>query len=244
MPHCHDSRWHATQDEADACMKYPEDKDFDNLSTISRRERVPQTRTPPSTPPIDNPGLPAAPTMDDEQNTTQPSADDDQDDLPQTPHTPTVPDGTVQTGQPIPDWLDNIPSNPGSVARTGLTVTETGMLHTPVTPGTKTRYGESDQDQHTTHGDGIGPGLDDATIRQIAKTFGPSVRTPTDSQEGPNIIKPDHLNPENSAANCLPWLAAGDIRAISRALFWAMLCAVLLFGLVLSLAGQDAEKFP
>ena len=146
--------------------------------------------------------------MDDEQNTTQSSADDDQDDLPQTPHTPTVPDGTVQTGQPIPDWLDNVPSNPGSVARTGLTVTETGMLHTPVTPGTKTRYGESDQDQHTTHEGEIDHGLDDSTIRQIAKAFGPSVRTPTDSQEGPNIIKPDHLNPEKLSSELLA-LASG-----------------------------------
>ena len=175
----------------------------------------------------------AAPTMDRQSNHTEDYADDEQDD--DVPHTPTAQDETVPTGQPVAEWLKGVSSHPDSVPHTHLTDPRTGLLHTPITPGTKTRYGESEQDRHDEQE------LHDATIRRIAATLGQAVRAEKGSPEGDSD---NHLNMEDPAKNRRPWYADGDVQAIFRALLWAVLCGLPLFGLVFFLADQDAARFP
>jgi hypothetical protein len=182
--------------------------------------------------------------MDHQSNYTENYVDDDQNDILQTPHAPAGQDETVPTGQPVADWLEGVSSNPDSVPHTHFTDPRTGLLQTPETPGKKTHNAESDQDQLDTHDGGTSHGLDDPTVQKIAATLGQDVRVEKDSPGGHGNLKPDHVNTKDPAGNRRPWYADGDVQAIFRALVWAVLCAVPLFGLVLFLADQDAERFP
>ena len=171
--------------------------------------------------------------MDHQSKHTENYGDDEQDN--DVPLTPAGQDETVPPGQPVAEWLEGVSSNPDSLPRTHPTDPRTGLLTTPITPGTKALYGESEQDGHDEQE------LNDATIRRIAATLGQDVRTEKGSPEGDSD---NHLNTKKPARDRRPWYADRDAQGIFRALFGALLCGLPLFGLVLFLAYHDAERFP
>ena len=258
MPTCRDNRFHPTEAAADACVKHPAEKDFDNLSTESRyraRHRSASVSPTPATPlprrGVGRPRKQAASTA--QQPRSEPNTDRDSTEQQDPPRniapnnarqSPEVQIGMGPARQQVENWIGGLSSDPDSPPRDDLRDDgdnaapaqreDTNELPDPIpdrdiAPGEDAEYG------------GI---QDPGTPPPIINIFCPP--TPA-APKRPNADKPapEDVRVQNFEARDqhIGYITA-NMWVFMRALVWATSCAVIIAGLVIVLADRDAQRYP